>query len=550
MSYIKSLGKKVRKSGDKISKEGKKLIKKGKKAHNKATKNVKETVTNPIKAVKDVVKDASVRTVPKEVRDLGHQIDVEVGSVVGGKSAGDRAGGAIQGGMLGWQTGGPWGALGGALAGGAVGKKNIDSVMSGQGWDKGPQTNAPTSVGGGPGINIPASMLNTPMPDFGGMGGDGLTGIGGQGPIVAPQIARASMGSMNALTPPKAMVAAQMGPIGHIQAPDAIKAQQVALGGPSQYAVNQQQLIKALEGRAYGTAGPSLAELQLKKAQQDMINQMAAQAGSMSGRALPAAQRQIMQQQALSGQQLALDSAILRAQEIQQAEAQLAGALGQFRGQDLERTGLNLKADMSNVATDLDAQKTNYEGLIKTMLANQDIDFKTAKENLDALNLANKTNYLGELEANTTTYNAANDRIIEAFKGDTATNLKQGELDFNTQKDNMMLGLEEARIAESIRQANLGFTSDMLDMANQKDLAVIRGEYGLKDTGLKGDQKATENRQEWQRDVAGNVLEAGGNVLLDYFTSDKKKDGGGSGGVKTGAPSQNTIYYDAYDNLA
>jgi len=315
------------------------------------------------------------------------------------------------------------------------------------------------------------------------------------------------------------MIAAQMGPISHIQAPDAIKAQQVAIGGPSQYVANQQQLINALEGRAYGTAGPSLAELQLKKAQQDMINQMAAQAGSMSGRAMPAVQRQLMQQQALSGQQLALDSAILRAQEQQQAEAQLAGALGHYRGQDLERTGLNLKADTSNATLGLDAQKTNYEGAIKTLMANQNMDFQTAKTNVDALNLANKTNYLGELEANTTTYNAANDRIIEAFKGDTTTNLKQGELDFNTQKDNMMLGLEEARIAESIRQANLGFTSDMMDMENQKDLAVIRGEYGLEDTGLKGDQKATADRKKWQREVAGSAIEAGVNTAIDYFSS-------------------------------
>lgn len=545
MSYIKSLGKKVRKSGDKISKGGKKLIDDGKKVHKKATKHVKETVTNPLKAVKDVHKDATVRTVPKEVRDLGRQIDVEVGSVVGGKSAGDRAGGAIQGGIIGFQQGGPWGALAGAVAGGAMGKRNIDSVMSGQGWDKGPQTNAPTSAGGGPGINIPASMLSGPAPmDFGGIGG----GVGmpqASNPLVAPQIAQAQMGSINEFSAPEAMIAAQMGPISHIQAPDAIKAQQVALGGPSQYAANQQQLVNALQARVAGTAGPSLAELQMQKAQQDMINQMAAQAGSMSGRAMPAAQRQLMQQQALSGQQLALDSAILRAQEQQQAEAQLAGALGQYRGQDLQRTGLNLKADTSNQATQLEADKVAYEGAIKAMMANQNMDFQTAKANVDALNLANKTNYLGELEAGKTTYDAANQRIIEAFKGDTTRNMQQGQLDYNATKDTAMLGMDQARLAETARQANINAVIEGQQMENAIKLATIQGEYGLKDTGLKGDQRATSERQAWQRDLAGNVLEAGAGVLMDYYGS-----GGNSGGASAGAPSQNTVNYDAYDNLA
>lgn len=519
MSYIKKLASGARKVGDKVASGGKDLVGQGVKVHKKVTENVKDTVRNPLKAIKDVHKEATVRTVPKEIRDAGRTIDYETGKAIGGKSAQDRLSGAVQGGILGYQTGGPWGALAGVVAGGAIGASGKDKLLGGGGGGGG------IMGGNAPGINIPEHLLagtNT----VGGVPVGGLpvgpSSFQGFDPnmIKAPTVENQMLASIGNISAPEDIQAAQMAAIEGIQAPDAITAQQVALGGPSQYAANQQRLIEALEGRVAGTAGPSLAELQMQKAQQDMINQMAAQAGSMSGRAMPAAQRQLMQQQALSGQQLALDSAILRAQEQQQAEAQLAGALGQYRGQDLQRTGLGLQADTTNQQAMLQAAGLTQEGAMQAALANQQADLATAQANLQAQREADRLNQQAALQATLANQSTALGAAKAQLLADTDAERLRATLGVDTSKFNEAQKLEAAQLAEQARQADIGAATDAAKTAASLEAVKLGGQYDLLGAQYGAQATSDQSRQDLIQGMIGKGIEAGASSLMDYLASD------------------------------
>lgn len=517
MSYIKKLASGARKVGDKVASGGKDLVSQGVKAHKKVTKHVEDTVKNPVKALKDVHKDASTRLLPEEVRKAGRKIDYETGKVVGGKSAQDRLSGAAQGAILGYQTGGPWGALAGAVGGGAIGASGKNKLLGGGGGD--------VLGGSAPGINIPKHLLagtNT----VGGVPVGGLpvgsSSFQGFDPnmIKAPTIENQMLASIGNISAPEDIQAAQMAAVEGIQAPDAITAQQVALGGPSQYAANQQRLIEALEGRVAGTAGPSLAELQMQKAQQDMINQMAAQAGSMSGRAMPAAQRQLMQQQALSGQQLALDSAILRAQEQQQAEAQLAGALGQYRGQDLQRTGLGLQADTANQQAMLQAAGLTQEGAMQAALANQQTDLATAQANLQAQREADRLNQQAALQATLANQSTALGAAKAQLLADTEAERLRAVQAMDASKFNEAQKLEAAQLAEEARKTDIGAATDAAKTAASLEAIKLGGQYDLLGAQYGAQARSDQSRQDLIQGMIGKGIEAGASSLMDYLASD------------------------------
>ncbi len=136
---------------------------------------------------------------------------------------------------------------------------------------------------------------------------------------------------------PTQTTAAQMAAPANIAAP-------VASG----YNANQADLIKLLTNQANGTGGPSPAELLLKKAQDDNLNNQLALAASLSGRALPAAQRQVSQQQALGAQEAARQGAILRAQEQLQAQGLLSSSVNNAIGNDLKLSDQTVTADAIN----------------------------------------------------------------------------------------------------------------------------------------------------------------------------------------------------------
>ena len=198
-----------------------------------------------------------------------------------------------------------------------------------------------------------------------------------------------------------------------VQAIEAQKAAQMAgvadigIGDPSQFLAQQANLAGILQGQVAGTQ-PSLAQAQLTAERDRMLNQQAALAASMSGRALPAAQRQLAQQAATSQQQLGQQAAILRAQEQQAAQQQLAQLLGTARGQDLQREGLGLTAAQANQQAALETQKANL--LAEQEAARQDLMAQTRAAELG-------------LQAQTQSADAALQR--ELGKADLATSERQ-----------------------------------------------------------------------------------------------------------------------------
>lgn len=101
----------------------------------------------------------------------------------------------------------------------------------------------------------------------------------------------------------------------------------------------QMQLAQALSLQASGQ-GPSLAQAQMNQAQDAMIRQQQAQAASMRGGVNPMLLARGMQQQnAISGQQLAQSAGVMRLQEQQAAQQQLANVLQSSREQDIGLAG-------------------------------------------------------------------------------------------------------------------------------------------------------------------------------------------------------------------
>jgi hypothetical protein len=112
-----------------------------------------------------------------------------------------------------------------------------------------------------------------------------------------------------------------------ISSPESVAALAQLMPGKFSQSADTSKLIEMLQQQAAGKA-PSVAELAAKQQHDKNLRAQMALAASQSGRALPTTQRQLLQQQALGGQQLAQDLAITRAGEMQSALGQLGTTLG------------------------------------------------------------------------------------------------------------------------------------------------------------------------------------------------------------------------------
>lgn len=127
---------------------------------------------------------------------------------------------------------------------------------------------------------------------------------------------------------------------------------------------DNRQLIEQLQAQAAGTA-PSLAEAQLRSASERNLAQQLAAAQSQQGGSAAARERQLMQNQAASGRELAQDATVARLQEQQQAQQLLAGQL-QVEQQQADallnqylQAGFTIEQARQQAAADLEKLKTN-----------------------------------------------------------------------------------------------------------------------------------------------------------------------------------------------
>ena len=140
----------------------------------------------------------------------------------------------------------------------------------------------------------------------------------------------------------------------------------------------QSQLISQLQQQARGE-GPSIAEAQLKAASdRSLAQQLAAAQSGRGGQSTAAIQRQLAQQQATSGQEIAQQAAIARMQEQQSAQGLLANVLGQeqqladqlqqsylAQGFSIDQAQQQARADLEKLKTQqfLAAQGLTAEGV-------------------------------------------------------------------------------------------------------------------------------------------------------------------------------------------
>lgn len=113
-----------------------------------------------------------------------------------------------------------------------------------------------------------------------------------------------------------------------------------------QFRNQQQSLIEALTRQANGE-GPSLAQMQLRNAtDRNMAQAMAMQASAGGDPAL--AMRNVANERAGIGQQMAGQSAMARLEEQNRAQSMLGQALAGARGQDIQASGLDVQMQALN----------------------------------------------------------------------------------------------------------------------------------------------------------------------------------------------------------
>jgi len=117
-----------------------------------------------------------------------------------------------------------------------------------------------------------------------------------------------------------------------------------------QFRQGQAGLVSQLQGQVAGTAGPSIAEMQLQRGQEANIQAQMAQAASARGANAGLTQRNLAQQLAQGGQAVNADAGFLRAQEQQAAQQTLAQTLGGARGQDVQVAQADIQAQQQQEA--------------------------------------------------------------------------------------------------------------------------------------------------------------------------------------------------------
>lgn len=127
---------------------------------------------------------------------------------------------------------------------------------------------------------------------------------------------------------------------------------------------NQGELTNMLMAQARGQ-GPSIAQMQLQQATDRNMQQAASLMASQRG-SNPAAMRQIANQRAMIGQQMAGDSAMLRLQEQMQARAQLGSTIQNYVKMGMTWDEATRQAQIDTIKGEREATG-NRLGFMKTL---------------------------------------------------------------------------------------------------------------------------------------------------------------------------------------
>lgn len=195
-----------------------------------------------------------------------------------------------------------------------------------------------------------------------------LAAINGRRPITGQASQLGGAASMNA---------AQLGP-----------AAQIAMGPQDQFR-GQQNWLSGLLGAGAMGLGPSAAQAQLQQATGRNMSQALSMALAARGGTQGAALKQAGMQRALISQDAGLQSAQLRAQEMQAAQQAMGGVLAQGRGADIglatDQAGLQQQRMMQQGAFNQQAAGQNASFQQQQMLQQGAMNQQMGIANLDAL---------------------------------------------------------------------------------------------------------------------------------------------------------------------
>lgn len=107
--------------------------------------------------------------------------------------------------------------------------------------------------------------------------------------------------------------------------------------GSSEFRPQQAAFIQALQAQAEGRAGESPSEILLRQQQEETARGIRSQVASTRGLDPATAARLSSRAASEAGRGAGLSAALLRSREQLQAQSLLGAALGQGRGQDIER---------------------------------------------------------------------------------------------------------------------------------------------------------------------------------------------------------------------
>ena len=225
------------------------------------------------------------------------------------------------------------------------------------------------------------------------------------------------------LAPASQMNAAQAGAANTINAPNLNPAETFDAAGVGGTTVNRSEdqqlrniqlgLANQLSGQAAGTSGPSVAEALLRKGMNNSINAARAESlGSGAEGNTAAGRRNLINETADANQNLAGQTASLRAQEQQKAQEQLAGVVQGARGQDINVNQSQAQIEAQQKAQEsaqLQEQRKQFADSKNSLNVSQaELELRAQQGNQEAINEINRQNAELRQQANINNLNAAN----------------------------------------------------------------------------------------------------------------------------------------------
>jgi hypothetical protein len=224
--------------------------------------------------------------------------------------------------------------------------------------------------------------------------------------VQAPNVGQASTISMPEQVQAERIAAGQAEAMmidpAQIAALERAQAAAIERGDEQGVRASQMALAQALEAQAAGT-GPSLAEQQLARQNEQAIKQQLALAGSQRGMTPAMAQRQAAMNIGTLAAEQGARAAELRIQEQQAARAQLADVLGQTRGMDVnlasQQAQLQQQAALQNAAQFNQQAGAQAQLQQQAALANQGEFGQTQRFNVQSEQQAATANAANALQA-------------------------------------------------------------------------------------------------------------------------------------------------------